>query len=87
MRTIAADAGGRCVQEGIPPSRTERQRLLDDVRRYVRTRRLVPPLSLAELEACTSEAPELAEVSPGHQVACRLREQHSREAPSIPGNG
>jgi len=40
----------------------------------------------ADLEACTREAPELVEVSPRHQVACRLREEHFRETPSIPSN-
>jgi peptide/nickel transport system ATP-binding protein len=32
----------------------------------------------AQLETCSQRVPELAEVSPGHQVACRLGGERSR---------
>ena len=41
---------GSC-QDAVPPSRPERERLLDVIRRYLRTHRAVPPFSVAELRA------------------------------------
>jgi geranylgeranyl pyrophosphate synthase len=52
----------RPPQDGIPPTKAERERLLWTIRRYVDAEKPVPPLSLDELHGHASRVVELAEV-------------------------
>jgi geranylgeranyl pyrophosphate synthase len=49
-------------EEGIPPTKPERDRLLGLVRRYVEAQRPVPPLSLEEVEGFAQKVAEMASV-------------------------
>ena len=49
-------------QDGIPPSKAERDRLLAVARRYVKAERPTPPLSFEELQVHAERVVELAEV-------------------------
>jgi len=52
----------RPVQEGIPPTRADRQRLVDVIRRYVAGAGFVPPLSIEELREHTGRVLKAAEM-------------------------
>jgi len=52
--SLSAGAAQR-VQEGIPPTRGARDRLLRRVRHYARRKALVPPVPLEQLIACAEE--------------------------------
>ncbi len=61
----ARDRRSRPVQEGIPPTRAQREELLRVIREYLCGAGAVPPLSLEELQTHTAKALRLARAEAG----------------------
>ena len=63
--SLAVGAAPR-VQEGVPPTRDARNRLLRQIQDYLRRTSFVPPLHMEQLTACTDEFLAEADVDPAY---------------------